>query len=597
MRAAVCVVATTLAVGVRVYLVPGQPSLLGSFPTHRCNGLTNDMWRFEHSMMFHVSGAQERDEIKESLRQHSIDHVSMWSPQDDSTLFGVVNFAGTETESLLSVQATVSIRCDAMGQARCDSWAFLLSSMTTQKDAWFHYAIVSSGTALCYTYAVLRRNIAAANLFFLLSICVLVSSVALTSTAYTLLGYKDTMITDAVNVMIVGAGMDSILISLSDEYDRQTSLEVTRSTVLASVTTVTAFVMLWLWCDIGDVKGMYVKGAIGFALCTVVRIAMFGQVLSPYDAVRVERVEPDRRDATRPTAARVSVVALLALLALAGATLFLDPIEIRRSFSYHDAGVKGSKEFRFHKRTSAYTLDMPFVVLRNGSRDDPPDLAALLAASHMDHRVSCRQATCMRSLPYEAMDVWTSPGNMVVTNELIAFVHALDAALPERACITCAVCSMVDMFDLMDAMSTRIVAFLCVSLCAYAHSFGRLRRALLLSLLLVLTVRATRVAVQLLFGHVTLTDHLVIALLPGLAVDYTIHIMFCGNAAYERHVLLSVFHCYVTSALSSCGLIASPFPAISSVGTSFVTGISCALAAAFALHAIIVSARGAGVHI
>ena len=162
---------------------------------------------------------------------------------------------------------------------------------------------------------------------------------------------------------------------------------------------------------------------------------------------------------------------------------------------------------------------------------------------------------------------------LYLDNSMYRMINEIDSKMQgSTQCLSCQMCDVVDTFRTLLFVAPVIIITLLFILimCSLVMRVGE--KGLIGSLALLFSQIVSVYIVVFFRGHLELMDLLVMACMPGIGIDYIVHIVFCADTEI-KFVKNSILHCFMTTSLCFYGLIVSEFILIRYMATSFLISL------------------------
>jgi hypothetical protein len=482
--------------------------------------------------------------------------ISHFALRDNLTFttfcFGNVSDAAVIFGKLFSV----SEQC--MNEKSCLYWSWLLTAVEAQRDTeWMTVSLL--GIALGSMYAlglmVSRRGVSTALCTYFRSSCMVIACLCITDALCDYVGFQRDVVSNCANLMIVGSCLDATLLNIGSD-DRGGSRKAFFATVSSMISSSASFAFLYLSIDVAGIRLFFFKGFVGFLLCTLHRFLFFVDS-HDYDNVLSERN-------TLSENSRVSKFLILVAVLMDLCILCQDtPTMLHRAT---DEYRQGSQASLFFSEMQQNPVRLPFFFVGNGT------VTSDVAEQYGMHRLPLPASTNAQ--------LWEMTHDFVIDEDMYNTVKDLSSyAIDKNMCLSCTFCSIVDSFVVLFSTGPRVVLLLSsfVSVIAALVRDGTCVIAGMACVALSQTV--AYYLIKFLASGVSLIDLLILVAVPGIAVDYILHVILCYQ---EKDMICTITHCYATTALCFSGLLFATQTAFFMMARTFLVSLTISY-----IHAVV----------
>lgn len=495
-------------------------------------------------MTDHTRYAQIESELSSSNLKKYVQHfptrvVGVWCMDDD--IDNTIKFH----ESIYN----------ACSDEACKSWSWILSTLEMQKrNDWARRASIGVLFAIAYTTVVSYHRSPSGMLYLWKGVISVLLSVFATDVIYVCMGYDENMISDCAALVIAGTGFDAIIMNIKDSASGMSTPEIQFATFVSTITSGLTFFLLFFALKVGDAKGFFLKGSIGFLLCVVHRFLFLNQKVSVYRPVRTD---------SRSNSSRWVVFKVVGIMI----ALFLNLVALVNTsypsvqYSFKEGYPIGSADYMFHNELENLRLELPFV-MSCGSNE----------TCNMNNRYGLKLVSTSH-IDDETVQVFTLQHGLFLDDSMYQMINDLDQQIAPHGCLTCQLCDVVDTFNILLQTTPMIITLLLTILFVLSITFQVIVKGVMGVCALLMAQMTGFYYVTLMNGHLNLIDLMVMSCVPGIGIDYVVHLIFVSvdDIGFIRW---SILHCFVTTCSCFFGLLASNFVLIRSIALSFTVSLT-----------------------
>jgi hypothetical protein len=534
----------------------GDREVMTSYPSSRKCAKT---FMVEKCVMaLYESNSVVQSDIQEQFqRENSTDRFIQKVGKDE---LGVWCDGQSDLEYIIAEHRKVYDLCDKDG---CSAWSWILSTLSMQENTdWIFRAFVGVIISATYTLIVSAKRSSSGPMLLTLGFGSLVASLCLTNIIYFCMGYESNMVTDSATLVVVGTGMDAVILSIHDSCTGRAPPRIVMATFLSSLTSAITFFILYLSLDVGDAKGFFLKGSIGFTVCIIHRMLFLDQWMVGQDYGTVSnnglRTTPVSKKDYRGTFA--------ALVLVCNVVVAVNTSFPSVHYSFKDVYPAGSRDYIFHETLENMDVTLPFVLTsENGSSPIRNTVA---------NEFGLRLASTTVEGYGRVTQVWTLRHGLFLDDSMFHLINAVDDAVSSTGgCLSCQMCDIVDTFNILMYTMPVVIVLLSVIIAALSIFLNAAGKGCMGVLCLFFSQVVSLFVVVSTNGHLNLIDLMVMSCVPGIGIDYILHLILADDNELA-FVKRSIFHCYMTTSMCFYGLLTSEFVLIREMATSFLVSLT-----------------------